>query len=402
MRQSETVEQPPVKVLYITTVPESLGFLKGQAQYLQSRGVTVYALSSPGKALEKYAVTESVPVYAVNMPRRITPLHDLVAVIRIWNTLRRLRPQVVHALTPKAGLLGMISARLARTPVRIYHVLGLPMMTAKKTKRRLLRLTEKTSCLLANQVLCVSHSMREVLTENSLCPIQKVKVLANGSINGVDSEKTFNPARLDTAMRCRIREEYGVPADANVIGYLGRVVRDKGLIELSQAWQMIASRDSNSHLLIVGQSESQDPLPAEVQHYLNTEPRIHMIGYVEDSVPFYRAMDVLVLPTYREGFPVAPLEAAAMELPVVATRIPGCVEAVDDGATGILVPPYNAQALAKAIQVYLDDPELRRRHGQAGRKRVLRNFQPQLIWQSIYDEYKRLLQIEGICIPTNA
>ena len=388
-----------ITLLHITTVPESLGFLTGQAGYMRARGIETIGLSSPGTLLTHFAQNEQVPVYAVQMPRRITPLRDLVTIFKVCRVIRRVNPNVVHGYTPKGGLLGMISARLMQVPVPIYHVLGLPFMTATGLKRQILRWTEQIACRLALQVFCVSHSVRDILITEGLCPADKVKVLANGSINGVDSSKRFNPARLEPAARQATRARYQIPDSAIVIGFLGRIVRDKGLIELTQAWQMLKSQWTDLHLLIVGQFEPHDPLPAAVEEIMRSDPAIHLTGYVDEIVDLYQAMDLLVLPTYREGFPVVPLEAAAMRLPVIATQIPGCSEAVADGVTGRLVPPYDALALAEATQTYLNDPELRVRHGQNGRERVIQNFRPELIWEATYQEYLRLLQSKGINPP---
>lgn len=387
-------------ILHITTVPESLGFLVGQAAYMRARGFAIYAVSSPGRFLEQYASQESVSALPVEMPRRITPFSDLRALVDLVKIMRRLRPQIIHAYTPKGGLLGMLSAWMAGVPVRIYHMMGLPMITATGYRQRLLKLTERISCHLAIQILCVSQGTRLLAINEGLCPANKIKVLANGSINGIDSQMRFNPARLDPAMRSKLRDQYGIPQEAVVVGYLGRIVRDKGLVELAHAWQMIAGQVGIYHLLIVGQFESQDPLPPEVEQYLKTGPQIHLTGYVEDNVPLYQAMDMLVLPTYREGFPVVPLEAAAMGLPVIATRIPGCTEAVVDGETGKLIPVRDAVALAQAINQYLAQPELRYRHGQAGRARVVCDYQPEVLWQATYKEYVRLLSGVGISLPS--
>ncbi len=366
---------------------------------MRARGIETVGLSSPGMLLTGFARNEQVPVYAVDMPRRITPMRDLVTVFKLCRVVREIKPIIVHAYTPKGGLLGIVSARLMRVPVPIYHVLGLPFMTATGPKRRILRWTEKTACRLASQVFCVSHSVRDILITEGLCPANKVKVLANGSINGVDSSKRFNPARLEPEVRPTTRERYQIPDSAIVIGFLGRIVRDKGLVELAQAWQILKARNHHLHLLLVGHFEPQDPLPGNVEQLLRSDPAIHLTGYVDEIVDLYHAMDLLVLPTYREGFPVVPLEAAAMSLPVIATQIPGCIEAVEDGVTGILVPPHDASALAEAIQTYINDPELRIRHGQSGRERMVRDFQPELIWEATYQEYQRVLRAKGIHLP---
>lgn len=389
-----------LKLVQVTTVPVSLwAFLGGQVGFMRAQGFDVHAVSSPGEYLTKFGEREEVPVYAVDMPRRITPHRDVLAVVRLYRCLRQVRPHIVHANTPKGGLLGMISATLARVPVRVYHIHGLPMMTAEGKRRLLLRWSEKISCLLAHRVFCVSHSIRNVAICEGLCDPAKIIVPLGGSVNGIDADGRFNPDSRSHPSVVEARRRCGIPDDAQVIGFVGRIVRDKGLIELITAWRELRDKFPALHLVVVGPFEPQDPVPAEVEQILRTDPRIHLVGEVEDSSPFYRAMDLVVLPTYREGFPLVPLEAASMCLPVVATRVPGCTDAVVDGVTGTLVPPYDAEALAEAIAAYLIDPELRRRHGEAGRERVLREFRQEAIWEATYQEYVRLLKERGLPAP---
>lgn len=384
-------EPRPCNLVHITTVPGSLGFLRGQIGFMKAHGLTIEAISSPGEKLEAFAAREGVSVHAVEMPRSITPLGDLKALRKLVALLKRIKPDIVHSHTPKGGLLGMIAAWLARVPVRIYHMRGLPMMTATGWKRRLLTMTEKISCRLAHRVICVSHSMRQYAINAGLCPAEKIVTFHGGSGNGVDAEGRFNPDAQEPATRATLRARLGIPADALVVGFVGRVTRDKGIIELAEAWAALRERFPALHLLLLGPLEPQDPLPPDVLQALRQDPRVHLLGAVSDTPPYYTAMDVLCLPTYREGFPNVPLEAAAMRLPVVATRIPGCVDAVVDGETGLLAPPYDAPALAEALARYFDDPALREAHGQAGYVRVRRDFRPQAIWEAIYHEYQTLL-----------
>jgi len=388
-----------IKILHITTVPQTLAFLTGGLRYMKARGFEVCALSSPGKLLNEFSQAEQVPVYAVKMTRRITPLRDLISLFQLWRRVQILRPQIVHTHTPKGGLLGMVAAYLARSPVRIYHIHGLPFITARGYKRIILRWCEKVSCYLAHQVFCVSYSVRDVVIKESLCPDSKVKVLVNGSICGIDATTKFNPVNVGDHIRLAMRRNYGIPNDALVIGFVGRVVRDKGLLELVQAWKTLRQEFPTLYLLVVGSFEPQDPLPPSVEKLLRTDPRVCLAGYVDETPPLYAAMDVLVLPSYREGFGLVALEASAMALPVVATNIPGCKDAVQDGVTGILVPPYDAEALARAIRKYLHSSALRRQHGMAGRKRALRDFSPEAIWEALYQEYLLLLYKKGLQPP---
>lgn len=383
-------------LVHITTVPVSLGFLKGQVGYMKAKGLEVHAISSPGKSADEFAKREGVVIHPIKMQRRITPLLDLHALYRIRRTLQELQPQIVHSHTPKGGLLGMVGAWLAGVPVRIYHVHGLPLATAKGYKRLLLWWSERVSCSLAHQVFCVSRSLQKMVVESGICPAEKAKVLLNGSINGVDATDLFNPDRVETRVRQETRGEYGIPIEGIVVGFVGRIVRDKGIVELVEAWKILRERFSQLHLLLVGPFEPYDPIPPEIQDLLHSDARIHLTGYSDDVAPLYAAMDILALPSYREGLGLAALEASAMVLPVVATHISGCMDAVVDGVTGTLVPPRDAEALARALRTYLNQPKLRRKHGEAGRERVLRDFRPEAIWEATYQEYVRLLSERGL------
>lgn len=383
----------------MTTVPYALFYVSGQVGYMTRRGFDVYALSSPGELLTKFAEQEGVPVKAVDMERRITPFRDLLSLFRIWRWFRRVRPTIVHAHTPKGGLLGMLAGRLAGVPVRIYHLHGLRFVTVTGWKRRLLIWTERWACRLAQQVLCVSASVEALARDAGLCPPEKIKVLLRGSCNGVDAAHRFNPAQIPPSSRAEVRSKFGIPADAFVLGYVGRIVWSKGIVELVRAWNTLRDQFPALHLLMVGPIEPEDPLPAEVGAALRNDPRIHLVGQDWDTPRLFASMDVLVLPTYREGLPIVLLEAAAMTLPIVSTRVPGCVDVIEDGVTGTLVPPYDARALAAAIRAYVDSPAMRRRHGQQARQRVLRDFEQERIWRALFQEYLRCLQTKDLAPP---
>ncbi len=374
-------------------MPQTLNFLDGQVTHARDRGVEVHAAASPGPGLALFAARTGASVHAVAMSRRITPLRDLASLLRLVGLLRRLRPDVVHGHTPKGGLLAMIAARIGRVPVRVYHLHGLPMATATGARRMLLRWSEKVSCRLAHRVYCVSPSLRAIALAERLAPSDKLLVLHNGTIDGIDADGRFNPANSDVNRGATVRAGFGIPPDAPVVGFVGRLVPDKGLVELAAAWRVLRAEFPDAHLLAVGPEEAHDPPPPEFAEVLRGDPRVHAVGEVaiEQMPRAYRAMDVLALPTYREGFGTALLEAAAMGVPAVATRIPGCVDAVRDGETGTLVPPRDAPALAEALRRYLGDADLRRRHGCAGRARALREFRPQALGEAMYQEYLQLL-----------
>jgi glycosyltransferase involved in cell wall biosynthesis len=380
---------PQPVVVHVMTIAESLPFLRGQVRHVRRRGFAVHAITSPGPLLEAFRDTEGATVHAVEMTRRITPLADLRALLELWRTLRAIRPDVVHSHTPKGGLLGMVAGWLGRAPVRIYHLRGTPLLTAHGLRRVAVWAAEWTSCHLAHRVISVSGSLRDVAISERLCPPEKITVLASGSGNGVDAAVRFRPQ--GEVVRRATRELLGVPQDALVIGFVGRQVRDKGVVELARAWQVVRAAEPRARLLIVGPREPDPALPADVLEGLAGDPRVHFTGDVRDPVRYYAAMDVVALPTWREGFSNVALECGAMELPIVGTAVPGVVDAIHDGVTGLLVPARDAAALAAALQRYLADPQLRARHGTAGRRLVTTEFRPEPIWEAIAATYAELL-----------
>jgi lipopolysaccharide/colanic/teichoic acid biosynthesis glycosyltransferase len=358
----------------VLTVADSLVFLRGQGRYMRDAGYDVVAVTSPGARQAVFAEQEGARVVSLDMPRRITVGRDLVAVVRLTRLMRRERPAVVNAHTPKGGLLGMLAACAARVPARIYHLRGLPLDTATGTRRAVLAAAERLSCALAHRVVAVSPSLRTRAIELSLCPPDKVVVLGEGGGDGIDARHDFAPAPADAARRAELRARLGIPPDAPVVGFVGRLVRDKGVVELTAAWQAVAAQVPEAHLVVAGSAEPRDPVPPGILEDLANASGVHLLGHVDDPRALYPVFDVLALPTYREGFPVVLLEAAALALPAVATRVTGCVDAVVDGETGKLVAPGDAEALAEALAEYLRDPAKRRTDGAAARRRVLRAF----------------------------
>jgi lipopolysaccharide/colanic/teichoic acid biosynthesis glycosyltransferase/glycosyltransferase involved in cell wall biosynthesis len=385
----------PVIVVHITTVPETLEFLSGLIGALKVRSLDVHVISSPGKRLDDFARRAGVAAHAIAMSRRVDPLRDLVALIRLWRQLRRLRPRIVHAHTPKGGLLGMVAAWMARVPVRVYTLHGLPLQTAAGWRRRLLWWSERISCLLAHARFCVSPSLRQAVADEGICPIDRLGVLGAGSVGGVDARGRFDPLRTGAEARRGTRERLGIPAEAPVIGFVGRIARDKGILELFGAWRILRDRYPELRLLLVGPFERHDPIPVEVAEAFDRDDRVHLAGFVADTPSFYAASDILALPTHREGLGQTILEAAAMGLPVVASRVAGCIDSVRDGVTGRLVPVRDVRALSDALRGYLDDPALREAHGQAGRDRVLRHFRPEDLWDATAGAYEDLLTVRG-------
>lgn len=388
-----------IRIVHITTVSQTLGFVREQMRLMRQMGFSVHAIASRGEYADRICVADGISFHPVEMSRTITPARDLYSLKQLCRVLREINPAVVHAHTPKAGLLGMMAAKLCGIPARIFHVHGAPHLASNGVKRVLLKESMRLTCHLACRVLCVSHSVGEAIIADRTCNARKLHVPANGSAGGVDAEGLYSPSRFDSSTRQVFMKRHNIPPGSLVMAFVGRIVRDKGLVELAAAWRQLRERHPTLYFAVAGDLESQDPVPAEVVTMLAEDPRIRSLGWLDDLSAFYASIDLLVLPSYREGFPNSPLEASAMGVPVVSTIVPGCTDAVVDGVTGLLVPPRDAVALAGAIERYVLDPELRRLHGRAGRLRAIRDFRPLPIHLDIHRHYRELLASCGISVP---
>lgn len=379
-------------VVHVATVPWTLQFFRGQARYLRARGMDVQAVASPepAHALTAFGQDEGVPVHALSMRREFAPLSDLVTLIRLWRLFRRLKPDIVHSHSPKSALLGTVAARLAGVPHVAISIFGLVQMARTGVSASVLNVLTRVQCRLADRVWCDSPSMRAHLASARLCPPHKITLIGSGSVNGVDAEAAFSPGVRD-AWRDRTREELGIELDAVVIGYVGRITVDKGMRELATAWLELRREQPEAHLLMVGPIETGGRRPPEVDSVFAGDTRVHLIDETPLVPRYLAAMDIFALPSYREGFGIANIEAAAMELPVVATRIPGCTDSVVDGVTGTLVGVRDGAELAIALRRYVTDEALRAEHGEAGRRRVLAEFRPERIWAGLFEMYDSLL-----------
>jgi len=379
----------PPRIVYAVTHPMTARYLlTGQLDHLRRAGFEPHLVASPGPELDEVARRERVAVHPVPMEREMSPGADALALARLVALFRRLRPDLVNAGTPKAGLLAIVAARLARVPVRVYTLRGLRLETASGPLRRVLATTERIAAGSAHRVVCVSESLRCRAVALGLVPADKTTVLADGSSNGVDPDRF----RRDAAETEILRRRLGIPGGVPVVGFVGRLTRDKGVEELAGAYfGPVLDARPDARLLLVGGFESGDPVPETAAARLREDPRVVVAGFVGDAAPYYPLMDVLAFPSRREGFPNVPLEAAAAGRPVAGFAATGTVDAVVDGVTGTLVPVGDPTALAQAVTAYFENPELARRHGAAGRERVERRFRSERVWEAWADEYRRLL-----------
>ncbi len=392
--------RPPIKLLYVTSIPLTQWiFLVGQNRFMQERGFEVHAVASPGPLLDALARRDGVLIHPVSIPRRFAPLRDLAALGRLTALFRQIQPDIVQAGTPKASLLGALAAFLARVPARIFHWHGSITEGVRGIRRAIFGLVERVTAALCHDVLCVSPSLLSYARSRRLLPADRGTVLLQGMCNGIDITR-FDPTRPGIVPASEaLARSMGLPAEPIVIGFVGRLTRRKGIEDLASAWSVLREECAGAFLLLVGDWEEEDPVSPSVRAALERDPRVRIPGPVEDVVPYYRLMSVLVLPSLREGFPTAPMEAAAMGVPTVAYRVTGSTDAVLDGATGRLVPVGEIREFASAIRAYVLDPGTRERHGAAARQRVLEDFRQEEIWEATYRHYLGLLGRRGLPLP---
>lgn len=325
-------------------------------------------------------------IVSLRLERDIAPLADLRALAGLWRHFRIERYQLVHTLTPKAGLLGMLAAWLAGVPLRLHTFQGEVWVTRRGALRWLLKNLDRLLARLATDLLVVSASEREFLIAAGLIPAAKSRVLNHGSIAGVDCER-FKP---DASARAALRIELGIPADAPVFLFIGRLKRDKGVLDLARAYAALAREDAACRLLIVGPDED-GLLPEIEQACAACRARLHIAGLSAVPERYMRASDVLCLPSYREGFPVTILEAAAAGLPALGSRIYGITDAIVEGETGLLFEAGDVTQLAQSMRTLAGDASLRRRLGQSARERALRDFPQAQLTAALLAHYRQLL-----------
>jgi glycosyltransferase involved in cell wall biosynthesis len=320
------------------------------------------------------------------MRRDIAPFADLRSFFLLCRAICRLKPDLTEFSTPKAGLLGSLAALLCGVGVRVYLLRGLRLETASGIKRQLMLWSERVAAASSNSVLCNSESLRNKAVALNIAPEAKLCLIGKGSSNGVDVER-FHPGP-DT-----VRRGVNIPSRVPVIGFVGRLTRDKGVPELVEAFEQILTAFPGAWLLLVGWfDQSEDALSHELRLRIQRHPRIVCTGFVADTAPFYRAMDVMVLPTWREGFPNVILEAAATGLPVVTTLSTGSRDAVVPEVTGLLIPPGYPEAIAEAVQRLLRDPNLRHKMGRAARAWVKERYRNERVLGLTVTYYDSLLR----------
>lgn len=389
-----------MKIAHISTIDMALSLLLlNQLKCLQQSGYDVVGISAPGPYLPSIEAA-GIRHIPIPMTRQFTPFADLVALKKLCEVLRRERFTIVHTHTPKAGLLGQLAARIVGVPIIVNTVHGYYFHDHMPAFwRSFYIMIEKMAARCSHSIL--SHNSEDVQTaiREKISPAEKIKYLGSG----IDVQR-FDRMRLDETLLETKRRDLGLSRKNQVVGFVGRLVREKGILELFTAAQQILRHKPATKFLIVGPIDDwkADALtPAAAREYGIADACI-FTGLRNDMPELYALMDVFVLPSHREGFPRSPMEASAMSVPCVVTDIRGCREAVEHGRNGLLFPLGDSQAMATAILTLLDNAQLAAQLGTAGRKLALERFDEQQVFQKVKAEYARLLEARGMVVPEPA
>ena len=385
------------RVAHITTVDVSLHLLLlNQLLSIEEQGYKVTGISSPGDHVSVIEAT-GIQHIAVPMTRNFTPLADLVSLWRLYRILSRERFEIVHTHNPKPGLLGQLAAKMAGVPIIVNTIHGFYFHDGMSPFwQRFYILMEKIAARHSDAIL--SQNREDVLTaiDKGICSPDKIKYLGNG----IDIHR-FDRARVSAKAIARKRKEFNIDASRPVVGFTGRLVTEKGVLELLQAARLILDKISDVQFVFVGPIDREKPdalTPAVAKKYGVANACI-FTGMCQDMPELYGLMDVFVLPSHREGFPRSPMEASAMSVPCVVTNIRGCREAVEHNRNGLLVPLGDVNALAIAILRLLSDRDLAQRMGEAGREMAKARFDEQQVFDKIKAEYTHLLGKKGLPLP---
>ena len=378
------------KLFRVTTVPESLNILlRGQHKFMSKNGFEVIGISSAGNALNEVSQEEEIRVIEINMSRKITPIKDFLSVYNLYKLIKKEKPIIVHSHTPKAGVVAMMAAKIANVPIRLHTVAGLPLMEAKGIKRKLLNFVEKVTYACATKVYPNSKGLYDFIVEEELISSIKMKIIANGSSNGIDTSY-FDSERISEEQRHELRTKLNIQKTDFVFVFVGRWVGDKGINELIDAFARI--KDSNVKLLLVGGLESDlDPLKSETIHEIDKNKNIISVGFQKDVRPYFAISHCLVFPSYREGFPNVVLQAGAMGLPSIVSNINGCNEIIQEGINGLIIPSKDRESLYTVMHKIISDEAWRKQLAGNARDIIVSHYEQKLVWDALLIEYNHLL-----------
>ena len=358
-------------------------FIGDQFKYMKSKGYDMHVIASPSENLENYSLEQGFKYKEIPILRSFSILQDIKSLIEIIKYIRSNSIQIVVGHTPKGALLAMLAGCISGVSKRIYFRHGLMYETSKGFKRFLLISMERLTSFCANKIVCVSPSIYNKSLDDKLNPKKKQLVIGKGTCGGIDTRFKFNTDILDSTRLNDIRMRYSISDDDFVIGYCGRLVRDKGIIELVNALKYI-NQNYKIKLLLVGDYEERDALPNEIKHVIENNPIIVKTGFIFKDIEYYYAlMNLFVLPSFREGFGMSVLEASSMAIPVLTTKSTGCVDSIVEGVTGYYVR-NSSLSIANGIMRFITDYD-GKQMGKNGRDFVVNNFDNRLLWP-LFDE----------------
>ena len=381
------------KILHVFTITSTpRAFFDGQFKYLSDSGQDIWVATSSDEPVE-FVTANSVTYRKFDIRRRISPFADLRTIARLSAFIRRERFDAVVGHTPKGAMVAMMAAKLAGVRVRIYYRHGLIYTTAKGLKRFILKTVEQVTAACATNIVNVSPSLNELAVKDNLNSEAKQIVICSGTCGGIDTIETFNPSNVSEKVVSALRHTLGIPDDAFVVGFCGRLCRDKGIIELVEGFKLFqkAHHGLDTRLLLVGAYDTRDILPGYMKDEIESNPLIVSTGQVSHHfLPnYYALMDLFAFPSYREGFGMTVLEASAMRLPILVSRSHGCVDTILENVTGRYIE-LTPRSIASSLTEMLD-PRLRRRLGDAGREFVTANFERTHMWPEIQKYYQQIL-----------
>ena len=374
------------KIVRITTVPISLEKLLENQLNFMKRFFNVTAISADKERLKKIGKDQDVNTYHINLTRKITPLKDLKAVIKLYRFLRKEKPFIVHTHTPKAGVVGMLASYLAGVSNRLHTVAGLPLLEAVGVKRKVLNFVEKLTYACATKVYPNSYGLKTIILNNKFTKKRKLKVIANGSSNGIDTSY-FNPNHFSLEENKNLKLQLNINDNDFVFIFVGRIVSDKGINELVASFSKLVKENNNVKLLLVGPFEEElDPLKKQTLAEIETNKNIIYVGYQNDVRPYFSISDVLVFPSYREGFPNVVMQAGAMGLPSIVSNINGCNEIIEDNVNGLIIAIKDIEAIYNAMNKMLLTNNMK----ENTRKIIEERYEQKVVWQALLKEYKTL------------
>jgi glycosyltransferase involved in cell wall biosynthesis len=363
-------------------------FLGEQLTFFQNKGYKIHIVCSPSNELYDYISKHKFEYKAIPILRKISLIQDIKSIVSICKFIKTKKIDIIVGHTPKGGLLAMFAGWIMNVPIRIYFRHGIVYETSKGLKRFLLVSMDKFASLMALKIVCVSPSVYTQSIKDKLNPERKQMILSKGTCNGIDVTR-FKKTNIDADVIDKLKIQYNIRENDFIIGYVGRLVRDKGIVELVEAFEIVLEQFSNVKLLLIGMFEERDKLPLSIVEKIKTHPQIINTDYINNDIieNYYALMDIFVLPSYREGFPTSILEASSMQIPVITTKATGCIDALIENVTGIFVE-HQSSDIAKGVIEFIKNEDKRIDYGIAGRKFVVDNFEQHIIWNEIEKLYK--------------